>query len=145
MKTFSFLRAGLLVLLTAATLTACKQNNDPQPESSDLAGRVTGQYTYASLTTGGKTYPADETSLKGGVTVTRQSETSVTMQFNIRSTATNQPFLDGSATDITLNEAGNGEVNFVHEGETVAKGGKNKLLINGVDDNDEEFTITLKK
>ncbi|MBC7890848.1 MAG: hypothetical protein H7Y12_01430, partial [Sphingobacteriaceae bacterium] len=46
---------------------------------------------------------------------------------------------------ITLSEAGNGEVDFVHEGEKVAKGGKNKLVINGVDDNDEEFTIMLKK
>jgi|GEM_PF-3165070 len=145
MNTLSLCRAGLLTLLVAATLTACKQNSDPQPESSDLAARVTGQYTYASLTTGGKTYPADETSLKGGVTVTRQSENSVTMQFNIRSTATNQPFLDGSATGITLREAGNGEVDLVHEGETVARGGKNKLVINGVDDNNDEFTITLKK
>lgn len=57
-------RAGLLMLpAVAATPSSCKKNSEIEPQG-DLADRIAGQYTFSSLTLGGKVYPAAESNIK---------------------------------------------------------------------------------
>ncbi|MBC7920040.1 MAG: hypothetical protein H7Z75_03025 [Ferruginibacter sp.] len=145
MKTLHSLRRPvLLALLVAASLTACKKDKETEPEP-DLASRAAGQYTFSELAFGGKTYPASSSNLKGGVTVTRQTATTVELKLNVNQKSDNEPFMDGSAGGILLTDVGNGEFDLNKDGEKLGRGSKNKLVLNGEDDNDVRFTITFTK
>ncbi|GAB3504536.1 hypothetical protein GCM10027341_34990 [Spirosoma knui] len=135
-------RATLLILLVAVSFTACKKDNpDPSP---DLGNRVAGQYTFSELSFNGQTRPASQTNLKGSVRVVRQTATSVSMQLDIRSKSGDEEFLVGSVENIDLTNNGN-DVELRAQGDKIAYVSSNKLIINGRDDNNTEFTITATK
>ena len=142
-----FRRAGLLLLLAvAATLSSCKKNTEIEPQG-DLSDRIAGQYTFASLTLGGKVYPAAESNIKGSVAVTRTTASTVDMNFNIVLKSNGAEFITGLAEDVELTDLGGGQVQLRASGETqpLGKGGNNKLELNSVDEDGTPFTITLTK
>ncbi len=145
MKTITYFRLPvLLMLLVIASLTGCKKgdNNDPAP---DVAARVSGQYAFSELEAAGKTYPASQTNLKGTITITRQTATTVSMQLNIRLKSTNEAYADESADDIAVRETGNGNVEFHIDGTVIARGSGNKISIEGEGDDGVAFTLTATK
>lgn len=144
MNTSLFRRSALLALLVAASLSACKKENDPAP-AADLADRLSGQYTLAQVTVNGKSYSASEAGLKGGGSVTRQSASTVSMMLNINDSSTGEGFLNGSVDDITLTDAGNGEVDLSKDGDKIGRGNQHKLTLNGKDDKNVPFTFTMTK
>ncbi|MFD2572057.1 hypothetical protein ACFSUS_15540 [Spirosoma soli] len=139
---FPLYRSLLMALFVAASLTACKKDNEPAP---DVATRVAGTYTFSELTYGGRTVPASQTNLKGNVTVTRQTASTISMALDITSKSDDEPFLVGSVDDIAVTDAGNGDVEFKADSDKIARASGNKLIINGTDDNDVDFTITATK
>jgi hypothetical protein len=141
MKTVPFVRTTLMAVMVISVMTGCKKEIEPSPE---LSARVTGSYTISKIETGGKTYSAAQTNLKGGVSVTRESDSSVGMDLNI-TTKDNGDFLQGSVDGISLTDAGNGEVNLVKDGDSFGKGGNGKVSIKVSDTNDQEMVITLTK
>ncbi|WP_143092579.1 hypothetical protein [Arsenicibacter rosenii] len=141
MKTSSFARTAVMAVLCIAALTGCKKETEPSPE---LSARVTGSYTISTIETGGKTYQAGQTNLKGGLTVVRESETSVGIDLNI-TTKDNGDFLQGNVSDVSLTDAGNGEVNLVKSGDNFGKGGNGRISVKVSDSNDQDMIITLKK
>ncbi len=147
MKANLLRRAGLLMLLAvAATLSSCKKNTEVEPQG-DLSDRIAGQYTFSSLTLGGKVYPAAESNIKGGVAVTRATASSVDMNFNITLKSNGAEFITGLAEDVELTDLGGGQVQLRASGETqpLGKGGNNKLELNSVDEDGTPFTLTLTK
>ncbi len=141
MKAHYFTRAAVTAMVCIAALTGCKKEADPSPE---LSARVTGSYTISSIETGGKTYPAVQTNLKGGLKVVRESETSVGIDLNI-TTKDNGEFLQGNVGGVSVTDAGNGEVNLVKDGDSFGKGGNGQISIKVSDTNDQDMVITLKK
>lgn len=140
---FSFRCSALLVFLFAASLTACKKDNaDPAP---DLASRVAGTYTFSELATGGKTYQAKDTNLKGSISVNRQTATTVSIAVNIRLKSTDETFLDDSADDVTVVDMGSGAVEYRLNSTVIAKGSTNKLSISGEDEDGVALTLTATK
>lgn len=137
-------RSLLLALLVAFSFTACKKGNDPAP-AADLATRVAGQYTYSELAYGGKTLPADQTNLKGTITITRQTASTISMDLNIRQKSTNDEFMVLSADGMDVSESGSGDVSFRYEGEQVAVLKGNKLTVNGEDDDNVKFSLSATK
>lgn len=137
-------RSLLLALLVALSFTACKKGNDPAP-AADVATRVAGQYTYSELSYGGKTLPADQTNLKGSISITRQTASTVSMNLNIRQKSTNDEFMVLSVDGMDVSESGNGDVSFRYEGEQVAVLKGNKLTINGEDDDNVRFSLSATK
>jgi len=144
MKTyFSFYRPLMLAILFVASLSACKKNNtDPAP---DLASRVAGTYSYSELVAGGQTYPASKTDLKGTMNVTRQSATTVSIIVDFRIKSTNEVFLQDSADDVTVVDAGSGNIEYRLNGNVIAKGTTSKLSITGEDNSGAELTISATK
>ena len=145
MKTIiSFRLPVLLMLLVIASLTGCKKsdNNTPAP---DLAARVAGQYSFSELAAGGKTYPASQTNLKGTITVTRQTATTVAMQLNIRLKSTNEAYADESVENVTVSEKSNGNVEYQLDGTVIARGSGSKISIEGEGDDGVAFTLTATK
>ena len=135
---------GLALLLSTTLFTACKkQNVDPQP--ADAATQAAGKYTYSELSYNGKTLPSDQTNLKGTITVTRQTGSTVTMDLNIRQKSSNDEFMVFSADDIDVTDAGNGNLSFRYDGEQIGTLEGNKLVINGEDDSNVRFTIGATK
>ncbi len=141
MKTSSFARTAVMAVLCIAALTGCKKEIEPSPE---LSARVTGSYTIASIETDGKTYPAVQTNLKGGLTVVRESETSVGIDLNI-TTKDNGDFLQGNVSGVSVTDAGNGQVNLMKSGDNFGKGGNGQISIKVSDTNDKDMVINLKK
>lgn len=140
---FAFRRSALLVLLVAASLSACKKEKDtPAP---DLASQVSGTYNFSELTTGGKKYPASETNLKGTMKVSRQTATTVSIDVAINLKSTGEAFIEDSADDVTVVDAGNGSVEYRLNGNVIAKGSNNKLSISGEDSDGVELTVSATK
>ena len=141
MKTSPFVRTALMAVMLIAALTGCKKEADVNPE---LSARVTGSYTISKVELGGKTYPADQTNLKGSITVSRESDASVGIDLNI-TTKNNGDFLQGSVSGVSLTDAGGGEVNLVKDGDQIGKGGNGKVSIKVTDEKDQDIVITLAK
>ncbi len=141
---FSFRFSALMVLLVAASLTACKKGSDSAP-APDLAARVAGTYTYSEIATGGKTYPASDTNLKGTISLSRQTATTVAIQLAIVNKSTNEAFADESAEDVTVAEASNGNVELRYNGNVIAKINGSKISIEGEDESGTNFTLTATK
>jgi hypothetical protein len=140
---FSFRRSALLVLLVAASLSACKkENSDAAP---DLASRVAGSYNFSELVTGGKSYPASETNLKGTMNVTRQTATTVSIDVAIKLKSTNEFFIEDSADNVAVVDAGSGKVEYRLNGNVIATSNGNKLSISGEDDNGVDLTVSATK
>lgn len=140
--TFRF--SALLMLLFIASLTSCKKGADVAP-APDLAARVAGTYTYSEIMTGGKTYPASDTNLKGTITLARETATSVSIQLAILNKSTNEVFADDSATGVSVSEASNGNVELKYQGNVIAKISGSKISIEGSDDAGTDFTLTATK
>lgn len=140
----NFRLSALLVLLLAVLVTACKkgENADPSP---DLAARVAGTYTYSELKTGGKTYKASDTNLKGTISLTRQTATTVAIKLAIVNKSTNESFADDAADDVDVVDLGSGNVELHYNGNTIAKISGNKISIEGEDDAGTEFTLSASK
>ncbi|UFH51839.1 hypothetical protein [Spirosoma sp. KNUC1025] len=138
-----FRRATLLALLVAVSLSACKKSNsDPAP---DMGARVAGQYNYSELTTGGKTYPASQTNLKGGILVTRESATTVSIELNFQIKSTGETYAEDSASNVTVVETSGGNVEYRYGGNVIAKGSGNKISIEGEGPDGEPLTISATK
>lgn len=145
MKTrLTFRFSAFLVLLFMASLTSCKKGTEVAP-APDLASRVAGTYTYAELTTGGKTYPAGDTNLKGTITLGRQTASTVSIQLAIINKSTNETFADDAAEGVSVTEAGNGNVELRYQGNVIAKVNGNKISIEGEDETGTSFTLTATK
>lgn len=134
----------LALLLSTTLFTACKKNNvDPQP--ADAATQAAGKYTYSELSFNGKTLPADQTNLKGTITVTRQTGSTVMMDLNIRQKSSNEEFMVISVEDVDVSDAGSGNLSFRYDGEQIGTLAGKKLTINGEDDNNDRFSISATK
>lgn len=137
-----FRRSALLALFFAVFMTACKKSDSaPAP---DLAARVAGQYNYSELTTGGKTYPANQTNLKGGINVTRQSATTISITLNLQ-LKTGETYIDDEASNVTVVETSGGIVEFRYDGDVIAKANGNKISIEGTGPDGKDMTITASK
>ena len=144
MKTLVSFRAALVALLLVASLAACKKS-DSETVAPDLAGRVAGQYNFSELSTGGKTYPASETNLKGSITVTRQTATTVAMKVNLALKSTNESYADDSAENVTVTEKSAGNVEFSYNGNVIARANGNKISIDGSGTDGVDLTISATK
>lgn len=134
-----------MVLLMGSTLfTACKKNVEPVAPA-DAATQAVGKYTYSELSYNGKTLPASETNLKGSVTITRETESTVEMDLDIRQKSSNGEFMVFSVDGVDVIDQGSGNLSFKYDGEEVAKLKGKKLTINGVDDDNVKFTIVATK
>ena len=143
MKTRLSVRAVLLALFVAASLSACKKSNsDPAP---DLAARVAGQYTFSELATGGKTYPASQTNLKGSINVTRQTPTTVSMSVSLNLKSTNETYAEDSVDNVTVSETSSGNVEFRSGSTVIARATGNKISIEGAGDDGVDLTIYATK
>ncbi|GAB4018902.1 hypothetical protein [Spirosoma koreense] len=144
MKTFVlFRRSALLALLFAVSLSACKKSNsDPAP---DLASRVAGTYTYSEFVTGGKSYPASGTNLKGTITVTRQTASTVDMKMNLTLKSTGDVFADDAASSVNVTEASGGNIELTYQGTVIARVNSNKISVDGEDPQSGTFTINATK
>ena len=134
----------LALLLSATLFTACKKEKDPAP-AADLATRVAGKYTYSELSYNGKILPASQTNLKGDVTVTRQTATTVSLALNILTKSANEEFMVLSADGVDVSEATGGEVSFRYQGQQVGTLSGNKLTINGEDESNVPFHLSATK
>ncbi len=111
---------------------------------AELSAKVVGKYTFTSVTEDGKTYPASQTQLAGGVNIIRESATTVTMQLDIHS-KTNEPFLQGTVTNLKVMDTGNNEINLVNGDDIVAKGGNGKLMVRATYSDGTYIDITVTK
>ncbi|SOD81584.1 hypothetical protein [Spirosoma fluviale] len=141
---FNFRFSALLILLVATLVTACKKGDNVVP-SPDLGAQVAGTYTYSELKTGGKTYPASDTNLKGTIKLTRQTATTVAIQLAIVHKATNETFADDAAEDVEVVESGIGNIELHYNGDTIAKIKGTKISIEGEDDAGTLFTLFATK
>ncbi|MGF7216030.1 hypothetical protein GGR92_002195 [Spirosoma lacussanchae] len=143
MKRLLHFRLVWLALLLSATLvTACKKDN-VVPQPTDLSDRVAGTYTYSELSSNGQTLPADETNLRGTVTISRQTATTVRIAFAI-SLRNGNPFLNDVLNDVTVRENGNA-FTYEYSGQTFAQGKANQFVVNGRDTANNPFTLTATK
>ncbi len=134
----------LALVLSATLFSACKKSGvDPAP--ADLATRVAGQYTFSELSYNGKTLPASQTNLKGSVTLSRSTATTVEMALDIRMKSTGEEFMVLTADEIEVSEGGSGDVSFRYEGERIATLNGNKLTINGEDEDNVPFKLMATK
>ena len=141
---FNSIRFKLLALLVITTLASCeKDKKDPEP-APDVATKVSGKYVFSEMNYKGKDIPADETNLKGDIVITRSTESTVDVELNIRSKNTNEDFMVYTVEDVNLTES-NGNIDLYYEGEQVAQIKNKKLIISGVDEVGERFSISAVK
>lgn len=141
-----FRRSALLALFFAASLTACKKSNSDPAPAPDLASRVAGQYTLSEIVTGGTTYKASDTNLKGGINVTRQTSTTISMQLDFRLKSTDETYADGSADNVTVSETGGGNIELLNaKGIVIAKVNNNKISVVGDGPDGKEMTLISSK
>ncbi|KAA9340355.1 hypothetical protein [Larkinella humicola] len=133
-----------LVLFVAYSFTACKKDADPAP-APDLATQTAGLYTYSELAYSTKTVSADHTNLKGTITVTRQTETTVSLDVKIQVKSDGSDFMVVSVDNVELMETSSGAIALHYEGEHVGMVKGNTVKIEGVDDEQVKFTITATK
>lgn len=137
-----FRRSALLAFLFAVSLTACKKSEmAPAP---DLASRVSGQYTYSELTSGGKTYPANQTNLAGGIKITRQTATTVSMAVTF-TLKTGETYAEDSVDNVTVTETSSSTVEFRSGSYVIARATGNKISIDGDGPDGEAVTISATK
>lgn len=144
MKTRVSFRTALLALLVVASLSACKKS-DSETAAPDLASRVAGQYNFSELSASGKTYPASETNLKGSITVTRQTATTVSMKVNLALKSTNETYADDSVENVTVVETSGGNVEFRYNNNVIARANGSKLSIDGEGADGVDLTISANK
>ncbi|GAB2590408.1 hypothetical protein [Spirosoma areae] len=114
-----------IALLLMTTFTACKKEAELHPE---LSARVVGNYTLTALKENGKTYTINAQT-KGKMNVVRESATSVGVTVEVTNSSSPADNLQFSATGVSVEDAGNGEVNLSKNGSTFAKGGNNSFTI----------------
>ncbi len=130
-----------MLLITFLAASCSKKKNDPEP---DLATKVSGTYKYSELSHSGKTLPADDTNLKGTITVSRLSEDKVKIALDLRLKSNNEAFMVIEASDVTvINSASS--VDLIYNGERIAGVVGKKITINGVDEDGTSFTIAGEK
>ena len=137
-------RLALFLLLGVTSLSACKKDPDPVA-SGDLGTRAAGTYTLSEISGGGKTIPAAQADLKGVISVTRQSATSVNLDFDIREKSTNDEVLVGTADGLEVSSAGGNTISFKGQNAEVATLSGNKLSIKVEDDNGVDVTFVATK
>lgn len=125
MNTNCLLTRIAITLFTIIGFTACQKEAEPSPE---LSARVVGNYTLTALMENGKTYTINAQT-KGKMTVVRESATSVGVTVEVTTSSSPADDLQFMATGVSLEEAGNGEVNLSKNGSVFAKGGNNSLTI----------------
>ncbi len=125
--TFRFRFVWVALLLSTTLFTACKKDGTEPVAPADAATQAAGKYTYSELSYNGKTLPADQTNLKGTITVSRQTNATVMMDLNIRQKSNNDEFMVIEAEDIDVTDKGNGNLSFSYDGEEIAKLNGNKL------------------
>ncbi|HEV7351205.1 hypothetical protein [Telluribacter sp.] len=144
MKNFNYFRCiPVLMLLLVASLSACEKNKEIV--APDAATTVAGQYTYSELNLNGKTLPASQTDLKGTVSLTRETATSVTMVLNIRMKSDNSEFLVDNLDETEVVDLGSGLYSLRLEGQEFAQIKDKKLTIKGVDTGGVSFSIAATK
>ncbi|RYU93544.1 hypothetical protein [Emticicia agri] len=132
-----------ICLMLSVFLTSCEKDKDKEP-APDLATQIAGNYAFTEIVFQGETIPADETSVKGTVKVTRATEFTVDMDFNIRQKTTNDEFMVELVKGVVASP-GSGVINLYYEGKKVGEVKGNKLYINSSDGNDEPFTLVSTK
>jgi hypothetical protein len=132
------------MLLAVTSLSACKKDPD-QVMSGDLGTRAAGNYTLTEISGGGKTIPAAQADLKGTINVTRQTATSVNLNFDIREKSTNDEVLVGSADGLEVSSAGGTAISFRGQNAEVATLNNNRLSIKIEDDNGVDVTFVAVK
>lgn len=144
MKKFNYFRTiPLLIILMTVVFSSCKKDKDIV--APDAATAIAGQYSYAELTYNGKTLPANQTDLKGSVTLNRQTESMVEIALDIRMKSSNSEFLVGSLDDVVVADQGNGTYSLSYEGEEFAQIKGKKLTFKGEDVDGVPFTIGATK
>lgn len=133
----------LLLLLMGVSLASCKKEHDSI--APDAASAVAGKYTYSELSYGGKTLPADQTDLKGTLSLVRQTASQITFKIDVRIKSSNEEFLVENVEDVEVAELGNGAYGLRYEGEEFAQVKGNKVSIKGVDEDNVKFTISATK
>lgn len=128
------------IALMTVILSGCKRHENDSPEP-DIATRISGKYTYSELEVKGKVTPADQTNLKGMVQIARSKESAVNATIDIRQRSTNEAFMVYDLKDVMVSETASG-IDLFYESERVAQVKGNKLIINGIDEGDESFTIS---
>ncbi len=131
--------AVLFVILSV--LTSCGKDKKPEP---DLATRVSGTYRYSELTYDGNTIPGEQTNLKGNIVVSVQTPSKVKMKLDIRLKANSAEFMVLEASDVELVQS-ESTVDLFYESERIGRITGNKMVINGVDEDDVSFTISAVK
>lgn len=132
-------RLALFLLVGITSLSACKKEQDVTP-TGDLGTRAAGTYTLTEISGGGKTIPAAQADLKGTISVTRQTATSVDLNFDIREKSTNDEVLVGSADGLEVSSAGSA-ISFKGQNAEVATLNGNKLSIKIEDSNGVDVTF----
>ncbi|MBO0935847.1 hypothetical protein J2I47_04740 [Fibrella sp. HMF5335] len=129
MKTSIITRRLAIGLLAMSLFSACKKDADVTPTpTGDLGTRAAGQYTLTEVATGGKTYPAAQADLKGTISITRATETTANIDFNIRSKSDNGEVLVGNVNGLQLSASGSA-IAFKGDNAQVATLNGNKLSV----------------
>jgi len=134
MKTTNRFFQTLLALLFVVSVSSCSKEEAVSPV---LAARVEGTYTVNQINLGGKLYNVTADT-KGQMTVTRITETTVSLAINISHPT--QP-IKGTINDVTLTDVGSGEVNLTKPGSDLGRGGNNKLSVNFTDTDGTKFVF----
>ncbi|GAB3506905.1 hypothetical protein GCM10027341_40720 [Spirosoma knui] len=124
MKPIRFTQITCIALFMTLSFAACKKEADPNPE---LSAKVVGNYTLTGIKQNGTLYNVNAKTT-GRLNVVRESATSVQMTVDV----TNGNAADDirfTVNNVTVQDAGNGEVNLLKDNSAFAKGGNNKLSI----------------
>lgn len=138
MQTINHFFRTFFTLVFLVSVASCSKEEAVNPV---LAARVEGTYTVTQIETAGKLYNVTADT-KGTMSVTRVDEKTVNVAINI--THPTQP-IKGTLTNITLSDAGNGEVGLIKDGYNLGMGGNNKLSMKFVDTDGTNFVFISTK
>ncbi|WP_420147364.1 hypothetical protein [Spirosoma sp.] len=138
-----FRRPALLAILFVASLSACKKQDSVL--TPDLGARVAGQYNFSEASSGGKTYPASQTNLKGGIVVTRESATTVSIELSFQLKSTGETYAEDAADNVTVTETSGGNIEYRYDGTVIARGNGNKISVEGEGPDGAPITLTSTK
>ena len=130
-----------ICLMFTVLLSSCEKDKEATP---DLATQIAGNYSLTEVVLQGQSIPASQTNIKGTIKITRATETTIDADFNIRQKDNNEEFIVGQVKGIMVS-SGSSSIDLFYEGEKVATVKGNKISINSVDENDEEFTLVATK
>ncbi|MBD2699967.1 hypothetical protein IC229_04930 [Spirosoma sp. BT702] len=124
MKTTRYFLISSIAILLLVSFSACKKEAEP---AAELSSRVVGNYTLTGIRQNGTLYTVNSKTV-GKMNVVRESATSVQLSVDVSNgnAAENIQF---TANNVTLQEAGNNEVNLLKDNASFAKGGNNSLSI----------------